>query len=51
MYYGKALTKLSRIEKGVLSNAMDVDAEDKMDGNEQVEDPEKMSKDKKLEVE
>jgi hypothetical protein len=30
---------------------VDVDAEDKMNGNEQVEDPEKMTKDEKLEVE
>lgn len=38
----------------MLGNALegvDVNAEDKMESNKQVEDPEKMSKDEKLEVE
>ena len=53
-YYGKALLGLSRLENGVFGNVLegvDVDVEDKMNSNDHVEDPEKMSKDEMLEVE
>ena len=55
LYYGKSLLAVSRLESGVLGNALqgvDVGGEAGTvveDG--QVEDPEKMSKDEQLEVE
>jgi hypothetical protein len=42
---------LSSFRPGNALEGVDVNAEDKMESNEQVEDPEKMSKDEKLEVE
>merc|ERR1712168_1750065 len=52
-YYGKSLLELSRMESGVLGNALEgvpEDSDEKVDTS-QVEDPEKLSKDEKSEVE
>merc|ERR1712071_561715 len=51
--YGKALLEVSRQESGVLGQALmgvDLDQEERMDES-RVEDPEKLSKDERLEVE
>jgi len=53
-YYGRSLLELSRLESGVLGNALegvDMDAEEPGEEASTVEDPEKMSKDEKLYVE
>jgi len=55
-YYGRALLEVSRLESGVLGNALDgvdMEAEEAAPGGEadMVEDPDKMTKDEKLEVE
>ena len=54
LYYGKSLLAVSRLESGVLGNALqgvDVSSQDDSSVDGQVEDPEKMSKDEQLEVE
>jgi len=51
-YYGKALLELSRLESGVLGNALDGVPEEGDEANtSQVEDPAKMTDDEKKEVE
>jgi len=51
-YYGKALLELSRLESGVLGNALDGVPEEGDEANtSQVEDPAKMTEDEKKEVE
>jgi len=51
-YYGKSLLELSRLESGVLGNALSGVPEEGDDLNtSQVEDPEKMTSDEKSEVE
>merc|ERR1712183_1262988 len=52
-YYGKSLLELSRMESGVLGNALEgvpEEGDDKVNTS-QVEDPEKLTKDEKTEVE
>merc|ERR1712168_787861 len=52
-YYGKSLLELSRMESGVLGNALEgvpEDSDEKVDTS-QVEDPEQLTKDEKSEVE
>merc|ERR1712119_74919 len=52
-YYGKSLLELSRMESGVLGNALEgvpEDSDEKVNTS-QVEDPEKLTKDEKSEVE
>jgi len=51
-YYGKSLLELSRLESGVLGNALSGVPEEGDNGNNsQVEDPEKMTTDEKNDVE
>jgi len=50
-YYGKALLELSRLESGVLGNALEGVPEGDDANNSRVEDPEKMTEDEKNEVE
>jgi len=52
-YYGKSLLELSRMESGVLGNALEGVPEEGDDkaNTSQVEDPEKLTKDEKTEVE
>jgi len=51
-YYGKALLELSRLESGVLGNALDGVPEEGDEANtSQVEDPAKMTEDEKKEIE
>merc|ERR1719466_6212 len=50
-YYGKALLELSRLESGVLGNALEGVPEGDDANNSRVEDPEKMTEDEKNEIE
>merc|ERR1719435_352980 len=51
-YYGKALLELSRLESGILGNALDgVPEEDDEANSSKVEDPAKMTDEEKKEVE
>merc|ERR1739840_62346 len=51
-YYGKALLELSRLESGILGNALDgVPEEDDEANSSKVEDPSKMTDEEKKEVE
>merc|ERR1712183_1088852 len=51
LYYGKALLELSRLESGVLGNALDGVPEEGDDANNsRVEDPTKMTEEEKKEV-
>merc|ERR1711872_162934 len=51
-YYGKSLLEMSRLESGVLGNALDgVPEEEDEANNSKVEDPAKMSEEEKKEVE
>jgi len=51
-YYGKALLEMARLESGVLGNALDGVPEEADDANtSQVEDPEKITEEERIEVE
>jgi len=51
-FYGKALLELARLENVVLGNALSgVPKEDSCDGSTQVDDPEKMTDEERIEVE